>query len=150
MQVFNARVEYAVRAVSELATRESEGPVQSREIAQRQAIPEAFLDQLLSTLRRAGVIRSIRGPSGGYVLNRRPQQITLGDVVRACNGEECFSSPPPAEGAAAPSCTMARVVRDVRERVERAVAQILDEITIRDLLDQRLRLEEAQATMFHI
>src|SRR5207249_3651007 len=115
-----------------------------------QAIPEAFLDQLLSTLRRAGLVRSVRGPSGGYVLNRGPQQISLGDVVRACNGEECVISAPHPEEAAALGSPTARVVREVRERIERAVSRILEEITLRDLLADRRRLDEAQAAMFHI
>src|SRR2546428_8847309 len=127
MQLFNARVEYALRAVAELAGREAEAPVQSREIALRQAIPEAYLDQLLLALRRAGMVRSIRGPAGGYVLNRRPHEITLGDVVRACNGEECLGTAATAGSGDALSST-AYVVRGVRERVERAVAQILAEV----------------------
>jgi len=149
MSVFNAKVEYALRAVLELAARETEGAVHGHEIAARQAIPEPFLDQLLSTLRRAGMVRSIRGPAGGYVLSRQPSQITVGDVVRACNGQECLHSAPP-EGAAARSLASARVIRDVRERVEQAVAQILEETTIRDLVDQRRSLDEAQVAMFHI
>lgn len=149
MSVFNAKVEYALRAVLELAARETDGAVQGREIATRQAIPEPFLDQLLSTLRRAGMVRSIRGPAGGYVLSRPPHEITVGDVVRACNGQECLHSTPPESGAsrALPST---KVIRDVRERVEQAVAQILEETTIRDLIDQRRRLDEAQVAMFHI
>jgi Rrf2 family protein len=149
MSVFNAKVEYALRAVLELAARETEDAVQGREIAARQAIPEPFLDQLLSTLRRAGMVRSIRGPAGGYVLSRRPHQITVGDVVRACNGQECLHSVPP-ESAAGRALPSVRVIRDVRERVEQAVAQILEETTIRDLIDESRRLDEAQVAMFHI
>jgi Rrf2 family cysteine metabolism transcriptional repressor len=148
MSVFNAKVEYALRAVLELATREAEGAVQSREIAARQAIPEPYLDQLLSTLRRAGMVRSIRGPAGGYVLSRKPHQITVGDVVRACNGQECLNTAPPAEAAS--SLTSACVVRDIRERVDRAVAHLLEETSIQDLAEQRRRLEESRAAMFHI
>jgi Rrf2 family protein len=150
MSVFNAKVEYALRAVLELASRGSENAVQSREIAARQAIPEPFLDQLLSTLRRAGMVRSIRGPSGGYVLSRRPHQITVGDVVRACNGQECLSSGSPAESTAGAAPPAARVVREVRERVEQAVSRILEETSIGDLVENRRRLEEAQTAMFHI
>jgi len=150
MSVFNAKVDYALRAVLELASRETDGAVQSREIAARQAIPEPFLDQLLSTLRRAGMVRSIRGPAGGYVLSRGPREITVGDVVRACNGPEYLSSPAPAEDGAASPPTTARVVREMRERVERAVVQILEETTIQDLADQRRRRDEAQVAMFHI
>src|SRR5438874_5498872 len=113
MSVFNAKVEYALRAVLELAARENDGALHGHEIAARQAIPEPFLDQLLSTLRRAGMVRSIRGPAGGYVLSRRPHQITVGDVVRACNGQECLHSAP-TESAAARSLASVRVIRDVR------------------------------------
>ncbi len=150
MPVFSAKVDYALRAILDLASRESVGPVQCREIAARQGIPEPFLDQLLSALRRAGMVRSIRGPAGGYVLSRSPHQITVGDVVRACSGQESLTLPAPVESTTAVPPTTAWVVHEIRERVQRAVSQILDETTIRDLLEKQRRMEESQTAMFHI
>lgn len=80
------RSDYGAHAVIELARHYGQGPVQCAEIAARQRIPEAYLDQLLSSLRRAGIIRSIRGPHGGHELARDPRELTLGEVVTALEG----------------------------------------------------------------
>ena len=78
--------DYGIRALVELAHRYGEGPVQSAEIARRQCIPEPYLDQLLTTLRRAGFIRSQRGPQGGHALLRPAEEIRLSDVIEALEG----------------------------------------------------------------
>ena len=78
MYLFTSKVEYALRAVVDLASRPGNGAIQSREIAARQGIPESYLDQLLSALRRAGLVRSIRGASGGYTLGKPAHLITVG------------------------------------------------------------------------
>ena len=75
------KADYAVRAVVDLGHRYGQGLVQSAAIAQRQYIPEAYLDQLLTALRKAGIVRSIRGPQGGHELARPPEQITMEVVV---------------------------------------------------------------------
>ena len=66
------RSDYGVRAVIDLARRFGDGPVQSAEIAARESIPEAYLEQLLTSLRKAGLVRSSRGPRGGHELAREP------------------------------------------------------------------------------
>src|SRR3982751_2600279 len=78
--------DYGAHAVIELASCYGQGPLQCAEIAARQKIPEAYLDQLLSILRRVGIVRSLRGPHGGHELARDPRQLTLGEVVTALEG----------------------------------------------------------------
>jgi Rrf2 family protein len=78
--------DYGVRALIELAHHYREGPLQSSEIAARQHIPEPYLDQLLTTLRRAGFIRSVRGPQGGHQLVRDPFELKLSEVIVALEG----------------------------------------------------------------
>ena len=80
------RSDYGAHAVIELARRAGQGPVQCAEIAACQKIPEAYLDQLLSGLRRVGIVRSVRGPHGGHELARDPRHVTLGDIVTALEG----------------------------------------------------------------
>ena len=87
---FPMRVEYGVRAVMDLVEHHGEGLIRSAEIAQRRTIPESFLDQVLMDLRKAGIVRSVRGPSGGHELVRAPGTLTLGEVVRVL-GEEPFT-----------------------------------------------------------
>src|SRR5919205_3574601 len=78
--------DYGVRAVLDLAERYGQGPVQSEAIAKRQEISEAYLDQLLTLLRRAGLVRSVRGPRGGHELAKQADEITLMDVLTALEG----------------------------------------------------------------
>ena len=74
--------DYGVRALIELSHHFGQGkPIQSAEIAARQHSPEPYLDQLLTTLRKAGFIRSVRGPQGGHALLQRPEEIRLSDVM---------------------------------------------------------------------
>ena len=80
------KVDYAVRALIDLGQHFGEGAVQTAEIAARQSIPEPYLDQVLSSLRKAGFVRSRRGPLGGHYLAREPQEVSLGSVVDALEG----------------------------------------------------------------
>ena len=77
------RTDYGVRAMMYLAERYGQGNIQSAAIAARQGIPEAYLDQLLGSLRKAGLVRSVRGPQGGHSLLISPDQITLMAIVSA-------------------------------------------------------------------
>ncbi|MEU7098160.1 Rrf2 family transcriptional regulator [Streptomyces longwoodensis] len=83
----SARADYAVRAVLELAVRQSGGdPVKAESIAAAQDIPHKFLEGILGDLRRAGVVDSRRGGGGGYRLARAAEEITVADVIRAVDG----------------------------------------------------------------
>ncbi|MFC6082641.1 RrF2 family transcriptional regulator [Sphaerisporangium aureirubrum] len=81
----SARTQYALRAAAELAAA-SPGPLPAERIALAQGIPRRFLDNILLQLRRAGLLRSQRGPEGGYWLARAPDQISLADIVRIVEG----------------------------------------------------------------
>src|SRR6202165_5582266 len=80
------KTEYGVRAIVELAANAGRGGLQSGEIARRQVIPGPFLDQVLMTLRRAGLVHSTRGPHGGHVLARSPEEIRLDEVIACLEG----------------------------------------------------------------
>jgi len=126
--------DYGVRALIELALRYGEGPIQSSVIAARQAIPEPYLDQLLTSLRRAGLIRSVRGPQGGHSLVRPPHEVHLSEVLIALEGSlapiSCLDDP---AGCTRPvGCSL----RDVWEQVHAATIGILEAITIGDLADK--------------
>ncbi|MCI0849595.1 MAG: Rrf2 family transcriptional regulator [Chloroflexi bacterium] len=123
--------DYGVRALVELAHHYGDGPVQSAEIASRQEVPEPYLDQLLTSLRRAGFIRSVRGRQGGHVLINDPDEVRLSDVMVALEGSlapiACVDDPE--------ACTRTGgcVQRDVWERVRDATQEILDSVSIGDL-----------------
>ena len=81
----SARVDYALRAAAELAVA-TESPVTSEQLARSQKIPGKFLEHILNQLRRAGLVRSQRGPVGGYWLAKPPELISLADIIRAVDG----------------------------------------------------------------
>jgi Rrf2 family protein len=147
MTLFTSKVDYALRALLDLAAQSPGRAVQSREIAVRQEIPEAYLNQLLVILRRAGLVRSIRGAAGGYVLGRPQGEIRISDVVCAFHGEACLGDP---DGSGPATGSAVWVVRDLRRRVDAAVRRVLEATTLADLVDEQRRLDEAQSLMLGI
>ncbi len=83
----STRSTYGMRALVELALTARHRPVSVASIAKRQELSVAYLEQLLHRLRQQGVVGSIRGPRGGYVLAKDPEQITMADVIRVLDGE---------------------------------------------------------------
>jgi Rrf2 family protein len=137
------RSDYGAHAVIELARRFGQGPVQCAEIAASQKIPEAYLDQLLSALRRVGIVRSVRGPHGGHELARDPRLLTLGDVVTALEGpvvpHEFVHDP--AAGPPAQDCA----VRNAWLAAAEASQRVLDATTIQELLEQQVSIRALRA-----
>lgn len=137
------RSDYGAHAVIELARRYGQGPVQCAEIAASQKIPEAYLDQLLSGLRRVGIIRSVRGPHGGHELARDPRQLTLGDVVTALEGPVV-----PHEFVHSPASDLdACAVRNAWLEATQASQRVLDGTTIQELLEQQLTIRARREGM---
>lgn len=126
--------DYGVRALIELAHHYGQGPVQSAEIASRQEVPEPYLDQLLTTLRRAGFIRSVRGPQGGHALIRDPKEVRLSEVMTALEGSlapiACVDDPEACTKSG--GCTQ----REVWEHVRDATLEILQNVSIGDLAEK--------------
>lgn len=83
---FTAKEDYGLRAVLDIAIYSKGEPVQANEIASRQNIPDQFLEQVIAQLRRGEVVRSIRGKSGGYLLNRSPELTYIGQILRSLSG----------------------------------------------------------------
>ncbi len=141
------RSDYGAHAVIELARRAGQGPVQCAEIAACQKIPEAYLDQLLSSLRRVGIIRSVRGPHGGHELARDPRQLTLGDIVTALEGpvvpHEFVHGP--ASDADGEEWQVACAVRNAWLAATEASQRILDRTTIQELLEQQVQIRAHRA-----
>ncbi|MFS3127426.1 RrF2 family transcriptional regulator [Nocardioides sp. Bht2] len=82
----SAKSDYALRALIEMARREGSGPVSAEELGRLQDIPHGFLQAILADLRRAGVVVSQRGQSGGWRLAGKPENVSIADVIRAVDG----------------------------------------------------------------
>ena len=130
------RGEYGLRAMIDMATgKPGNGIIQIKEIAERQQIPSKFLEQILLTLKNAGLLHSKMGVGGGYYLARPPSQITLGHIVRVLDGPlapvRCVSQMAyePCGCPDEQTCGLRLVMGDVRN----AIAGILDQTTLADV-----------------
>lgn len=143
-----SKTDYGLRALIDLALHESGLPVQSRDIATRQGIPESYLNQLLILLRRAGLIRSLRGPQGGHHLARPTRAISIADIITALDGPTASESATPSSEARGSDAATDQVVREAWEQVNAAIAGALGRITLEMLVQQRQRHDSA--AMFQI
>jgi len=134
--------EYAARAVLDLSLNYGQRPVKIHEIAERQDIPQKYLETLLLTLQRVGVVRSKRGAQGGYYLARPPEAITLGEVIRAMDGPlapiGCVSVTAHEFCPREASCGLKLIWRQARD----AVADILDNTTFADVCQREREIRE--------
>lgn len=129
--------EYGLRALLELTLAHEKATLQRHEIAARQHVPIEFLEQILLTLKRAGLISSKRGIRGGYVLIKPPSDITLGQVIRLLDGPlapiSCVSKTAYQKCSECPYAEKARCpVQSVMGTVRDAIAGILDHYTLAD------------------
>jgi Rrf2 family cysteine metabolism transcriptional repressor len=128
---------YGVRAVFEIARNYGNGPITIKEIADRQGISFSYLEQILHKLGKAGVIESVRGPAGGYLLARKPAELTIGDIVRTLEGpialSHCLEPGESGDCNQADDC----VARMVWAKVGAKIEEALDSISFNDLLHQQ-------------
>lgn len=140
------RADYGARAMIDLAQRHGAGLTQSATIAHRQQIPDAYLERLLTTLRRAGLVRSVRGPSGGHELARVASEITLGDIWTVLEGVDGPASYMDESGrcTVSPSCALQDVWRELAD----SSLQLLRSVTLEQLAERQAR--RAARPMYHI
>lgn len=146
MPLFNAKLDYALRALVDLALQPSEEACQSREIAIRQNIRGPYLDQILAVLKREGIIRSIRGAGGGYTLARPPHKITLGEIVKAVVGPQLLIGSTSSKFDVSDGSS-SYIIRQFEERAERHLSQYLDNMSLADLVTDKNRLDETLSIM---
>lgn len=124
---------YALRLMLDLASNHSGNPIRLKDVARRQEISEKYLEQIISILNRAGYVRSIRGPQGGYVLQREPRDYTVGMILRLTEGSlapvECVVEAglcPREKGCAS---------RILWGKLNQAINGVVDQVTLADLLE---------------
>jgi len=126
---------YALRAMVDLALHAGQGPVLRRDIAYRQEISSDYLAQLLVKLRRAGLVESVLGPGGGYMLARKADEINAGDVLRAVEESlipvACVDADPEDGCHRMDACP----TRVLWKRVGTAVVEVLDSVTLAELCE---------------
>ena len=124
------KVEYGIRALIRLSMR---GNLTTKELAFMEFIPERFLEHIMKDLKDAGIVTGKRGPRGGYGLARKPEEITLGDIIKALEGKTGIVKCLDDENACnlVSFCVMRSFWKKVQDQLERA----LYSITLKDILD---------------
>ena len=132
----SAKSDYALRALIELASREDGGPVSAEEIGRRQDIPHGFLQAILADLRRAGLVISQRGQSGGWRMARDPDSVTVADVIRAVDGPlvSVYGLRPEAVSYN----DSARILQHVWIAARSSLREVFEQVTIRALAERDL------------
>jgi Rrf2 family protein len=126
--------QYGVRAMFEVARGYPDQPVTIREISERQDVSVPYLEQILNRLRKAGLIRSIRGPGGGYLLARRPEDISIASILMELEGPVAITSClNPEEGCSrVEGCVTHLLWKSLGANIE----AFLETITLNDLLEK--------------
>ena len=143
----SCKSEYALLALFELAQHYSTGdPLQIKQIATQQDIPERYLEQLLATLRRCGLVRSLRGAKGGYLLGREPWTISLHEAIDAIEGGDANGN---RNGNEVADTLERKLLRDTWSEARSAAETVLKKYTLQDLCDLRAQRQRANV-MYYI
>jgi Rrf2 family protein len=130
----SSRSRYGLRAILDLALEYGGGPLQIKAIAEREDISNKYLEQLMTILKTAGLVRSLRGPKGGYLLTKPPNEVRLSEVFTVLEGPlvtvECLRHP-----EYCPRCAEC-ITRQVWAQIQDAMLGVLESITLQDLVDK--------------
>jgi len=131
---------YGLRAVVDLAMYSQDEAISINSIAARQNLSESYLEQLIAKLKKAGLVNSIRGINGGYILAKKPKDISVGDILRALEGDlavvECPDSD--SECAKYDSC----VTKYVWKRINDSINTVVDSMTLEEIVENSHKLEK--------
>lgn len=139
---------YGLRAVLDLALRSDGSQVPLLNIAQRQDISTNYLEQVISLLRKAGIVNSVKGAQGGYILAEKPDKITIGRILRALEGDLKVVEDEPALDNSEKGKTQACIRERVWDKMNAGIDKVVDSITLQDLMDEYRSYNEAP--MFYI
>ena len=144
------RVTYGIMAAVDLAINAKEAPIQARAIARRQSIPIRFLEQVLNSMKKAGLVDSLRGAQGGYMLMKEPSELSLADILEALEGSVFHRA---MQGQTARDKRLTKpelLLGNVWDQVEIAEREVLGGITIEQLAARQRAIEEQRNPMYHI
>ena len=135
--MISTRGRYALRMMLDLAVNNNGEPIRLKDISKRQGISDKYLEQIISILNKAGFVRSIRGPQGGYMLNREPKEYTVGMILRLTEGSlapvACLDYEPN-------DCERRNecVTLILWEKLNDAIKSVVDNITLQDLVQWQM------------
>ncbi len=140
---------YGLRAMVDLAANSKGEYIPLSDIAKRQDVSENYLEQVFGTLRKTGLVKSIKGAQGGYTISDNPSRITVGSILRALEGELSVVDDLEAQkksGNIIEQC----ISEKVWESINKSINGIVDTITLEDLTEEFLRIKNSNEFMFYI
>lgn len=140
----STRGRYGIHAMYDLALNAEKGPQSIKAIAERGDMPDAYLEQLIAVLKREGLVTSTRGAQGGYMLARRANEITVGDVLRALEGGLSLVDCLDGEESCGKSCACPS--RIVWMKLRDGMNAIVDGITLQDMVEDYRRMNAQEDT----
>ena len=142
------KTRYGLRALMDLAVSTKTEQVALKSIAQRNAISVQFLEQVFSALKRARLVRSVKGPQGGYLLEKNAADITVAEIVEALEGSYFFENETENHIEAPGS---SRVIQElIVDRVNESLREILESVTLQDLAERFLEYRDYSQNMYYI
>ena len=142
------RSTYGIMAAVDLAMQAGSAPVQAKAIARRQGIPARFLEQVLHAMKKAGLVSSQRGAQGGYVLSKKPSEVSVAEIFEALEGP--FLRMTEVNGRGNPATASGTLLAKVWDRVQEAERHVLEAITVEELAGQQRQIEQQRSPMYHI
>lgn len=144
----STRGKYGFRAILELAINYGSGPIPLKNVSERLDVSQKYLEQLVASLKLAGLVKSVRGAHGGYALARHPSEIKLSEVIRTLEGSiapsECVN-----DSKVCPRSKFC-VTRSVWARMKEAMNGVLESTTLQDLVEQQKAQEQRDEIMYYI
>lgn len=135
---------YGVKAMVDLAVHYGNAPVSIKIISKRQNISEYYLEQLFSSLRKASLIKSIRGAQGGYVLNKHPQDITVAEIMEVLEGPieiaECIEGVP----CNNVDCCATRLLW---KKIKSSIDEVMESVTLQDIVNDYKEINEKNSSI---
>lgn len=132
--ILSTKGRYGLKAIFELSVNYGLGPVSLKKISEKYDISESYLEQLFAKLKKDGYIDTIRGPQGGYMLAKKPEEITVGMVLRTLEGDiktsDCINN----EVCSRESICATRVIF---EKIENSINNVIDNITLADMYEEQ-------------
>jgi Rrf2 family protein len=137
--ILSTKGRYGLSMMFELAKKYGNGTISLKDIAKNQELSETYLEQLISHLKKAGLVTSIRGAQGGYELSRAPADITVGQIIRTLEGPLAPSDCVVEKG---PECSKAEycVTRPIWEKIMESINSVIDSITLQNMIEDYKKL----------
>ncbi len=144
------RTTYGIMAAVDLAMQTGAAPIQAKSIARRQGIPARFLEQVLHAMKKAGLVSSLRGAQGGYVLSKKPSELSVAEILEALDGPFLSITGLSGQNSSRRASKSELLLAKVWDRVYAAERNVLDAITVEELASQQRQLEQQRSLMYHI